>query len=240
LTGGSVNGVINVSQNKAIYRRCTERRVYSDSGSTLELKETYSRPEDATAPSQAYVEVVHKDKSDNILARDRHFYFGSPRDSYSIQPYGYAKWKDGKEYQTKFYDKGPGGALLRTVDNTFEQGPLGGTGDSAPPADTRLTKVETTLDDGQMSKQEFAYDAFNNKTEVREYNFGSPSLARKTTTSYLTSNGINYATVNPDIVNPDAHATVHLRSLPLQESVYDSSLTEKARTTYEYDNYTAT
>jgi hypothetical protein len=169
-----------------------------------------------------------------ILARERHFYFGSPKSSFVKEPYQYSNWKDGKEYQTKFYDKGAGGALLRTVDNTWQQPtagntwPLTGQGetsDTAIPNQPQITAVTTTLNDtNQVSKQTFAYDQFTNRTEVKEYDFGpgSPpaSPVLRTATSYLTSTlGVNYTTVNPSTTNPDPNATVHIRSLPLQQSV---------------------
>ena len=255
VTGGDPAGVVTtLSGRKNIYRRVTERRVYKDGGTTLELKETYSRPENNSGGNQGYVEVQHlAGDAVTILARERHFYFGSPKNSFEKEPYHYANWKDGKESQTRFFDKGANGALLRTVDNTWQQPtagntwPLTGQGetsDSAKPNQPQITAVTTTLEDtGQVSKQTFTYDQFTNKTEVKEYDFGagSPpaSPVRRTTTSYLTSNlTVNYTTVNPNTTTPDPNATVHIRSLPVQQSVYDGAGTEKARSTYEYDNYT--
>jgi hypothetical protein len=52
---------------------------------------------------------------------------------------------------------------------------------------------------------------------------------------------VNYATVNPNTTNPDPSATVHLRSLPSQQSIIDGpTAKEKSRSTYEYDNYDQT
>src|SRR5262249_39625064 len=54
---------------------------------------------------------------------------------------------------------------------------------------------------------------------------------RRSHTDYLTTNpinGSNYAT----------NTSIHIRSLPNQQSVYDAANVEQARTTYEYDNYT--
>jgi len=250
VTGGNLDGVITYNGRKAIYRRVIERRVYKDAGVTLELRETYSRPEDSTGGNLGYVEVKHKDAAGTTLARDRHFYFGSPKESFFNEPYEYSGWKDGKEYKTELYDKGTSGALLRTADNIWQQPtaantwPISGQGETdatAKPNQPQVTSTTTTLNDtGQVSKQTFTYDQYTNKTEVQEYDFGSPgTLVRKTQTTYLVSNlSVNYTTVNPNTTNPDPHATIHLRSLPLQESVYDNAGSEKARTTYEYDNYT--
>jgi RHS repeat-associated protein len=249
VTGGDTTGV--VTGQKAIYRQVTERRVYKDAGTTLELRETYSRPE-STSGNQGYVEVKHKDAAGTILARDRHFYFGTPRGSFFKNPYEYSSWKDGKEYKTELYEKNSTGSsgLLRTVDNTWQQPtagntwPISGQGETdanAKPNQPQVTATTTTLNDTtQVSKQTFTYDQYTNKTEVQEYDFGTPgTLVRKTQTTYLVSNlSVNYTTVNPNTTNPDPHATIHLRSLPLQQSVYDNASAEKARTTYEYDNYT--
>ena len=253
VTGGDPTGVVTGVNSggsiKNVYRRVTERRVYKDSGATFELKETYSRPESNGGVNQGYVEVQRlAGDGVTILARERHFYFGSAKNSFLKEAYEYPNWKDGKEYQTKFYDKGPVGALLRTVENSWQQPtegntwPLTGQGetnDSAKPNQPQVTSVTTTLNDaGQVSKQTFTYDQYTNKTEVDEYDFGN-SLVRKTQTTYVVNNlGVNYTTVNPNTTNPDPNSTVHIRSLPSQQSVYDSSSTEKARTTYEYDTYT--
>jgi hypothetical protein len=53
-------------------------------------------------------------------------------------------------------------------------------------------------------------------------------------------NGLAYDTVNPNTTNPDPAATIHLRSLPSQVSVYDGGGIERARTIFEYDNYSTT
>ena len=261
VTGGDPKGVvIGVNSGgtvKNVYRRVTERRVYKDAGTTLELKETYSRPENDSGGNQGYVEVQHLAADGvTILAREKHYYFGSPKSSFVEEAYQYSNWKDGKEYKTEFFEKNSTGAngLLRTVENTWQQPaaantwPLTGQGetsDTAKPNQPQITAVTTTLNDttpNLISKQTFTYDQYTNRTEVKEYDLGPSapgSLVRRSATAYLTNNlGVNYATVNPSTTNPDPNATVHIRSLPLQESVYDSGTAEKARTTYEYDNYT--
>src|SRR5207248_770350 len=39
--------------------------------------------------------------------------------------------------------------------------------------------------------------------------------------------------------SPDPAATIHIRSLPAQQFIYDAGGAEKSRATYEYDNYAA-
>lgn len=81
-----------------------------------------------------------------------------------------------------------------------------------------------------MSKQTFGYDdtvPFNNRNNLKEYDFGvgAPGvLVRETRTTYLTSSSYT-------------GTTVHIRSLPTQVSIFDAGGIERARTTYEYDNY---
>jgi len=75
------------------------------------------------------------------------------------------------------------------------------------------------------SQQTMTYDQFNNQTELAEYDYGASSPTRRTDTTYETASSYT-----------DAVAATHLlRSLPQQKSVYDSSSTEQARTTYQYD-----
>ena len=233
----------------------TQRRVYQDGGATPELVETYSRPETSAGGNAGFVEVQRL-SGGAVLARERHYYQGSARATFFKESYEYPRWKDGKELKTEVYDKGASGALLRTTDNTWEQRPQGGWWGadsavaSAPPVDTRLRQVQTTLNDispAQVSKQVISYDQYNNQVDVDEYDFGANgpgARKRRTHTDYLMTNlGVNYTTVNPDLINPDAAQTVHLRSLPRTVLVYDGSDLaaghEKAKTEYEYDTYTA-
>ena len=245
---GDSSGVINGGPDlsKHIYRRVVQRRVYSDAGTTLQVTETYSQPEDLNTGNAGYVLVKHEDSGNSVLAREIHYYVGSPKASFFRFPYEYAKWQDGKETRTEYYNKGNSGALLRTVDNTWQQPlaggtwPFSGSGEtnaSAKPNSPQVTATVTTLNDtSQVSKQTYSYDQYLNKTEVDEYDLGSLSTpVRKTITSFLAN--ANYTTVS--VSNPDPSSIVHIRSLPVDEAVYDSSSTRKAHTTYEYDVYTA-
>src|SRR4030095_1715701 len=106
-----------------------------------------------------------------------------------------------------------------------------GGADLAPANDPRLSETTNTLvDTNQVSKQTFSYDdtvPFNNRADVYEYDFGSGaagSLVRRTHTDNLKTNSVNstdYTTTS-----------IHIRSLPTQVQVFDSSGIEKARTTF--------
>src|SRR6185369_188787 len=102
----------------------------------------------------------------------------------------------------------------------------------------RIGETVTTLSDtNQISKQVFSYDQcsgcdpfFNNRTDVYEYDFGPGApgdLLRRTHTDFVAAASYTNAT-----------SGAHLRSLPTQTFLYDGHDVEKARTAFEYDNYT--
>jgi RHS repeat-associated protein len=230
------SGVISGLAEKHIYRRVTERRVYPDggSGSSYASKMTYSRPETNTT-NAGYVTTDQYNASGSLLTRVIHYFYGSARASFFKQPTEYPAWTDSREYKTETFAAN-GTTLLRRQENTFEQRTAvtwwTGGSSTAPPNDVRTAETITTLaDTNQISKQTFAYDdtvPFNNKNSVKEYDYGSGavgSLVQETRTTYLTS-----ATYTG--------TSVHLRDLPTQVSIYDGGGIERARTTYEYDNYT--
>jgi hypothetical protein len=97
----------------------------------------------------------------------------------------------------------------------------------------RIAETITTLaDTNQISRQTFGYDdtvPFNNRNNVKEYDYGTGAvgpLVRETRTTYLTSSTYT-------------GTSVHIRDLQTQISVYDAGGIERARTTFEYDNYAA-
>lgn len=236
LTNGAASGYF-AGFEKNIYRRVVERRVYPDGGSGVNYasRMTYSRPE-TTTTNLGYVILDQYNSTGTLLTRSYHYFYGSPRLSFNQTPTQYPGWKDGREYQTVEY-AADGTTPLRQTNHTFAQrAPVSwwtGTADQEPPNDPRLTETTTTLlDTNQVSKQTFGYDdtvPYNNQNNVKEYDFGSGapgSLLRETRTTFNTSS--TYTDTG-----------VYLVSLPTQISVYDGSGTEQARTTFEYDNYTA-
>ena len=81
-------------------------------------------------------------------------------------------------------------------------------------------------------KQSYSHDdrvPFSNRSDVYEYYNGSGavgSMQRRTHTDYVTATAY-----------VDAQFGAHLRGLPSQVSIYDGSGIERARNTFEYDNY---
>ena len=241
LTNGATSGVFSHSfppTEKYIYRRVTERRIYPDggTGSGYESKMTYSRPE-TTTTNLGYVTVEQRNVGGTLLAKTQHYFHGSPRASFLQRPTHYPAWKDGREFKTEVFDTN-GTTVLRRVERSFAQRAAvswwGGTSDTAPPNDPRLTETITTIEPSGanlVSKQTFGFDdtvPFNNQNNVKEYNFGTGSagsLARETRSTFVTSSSYT-------------DNAVHMRGLPLQVSIHDAGGTERARTVFEYDNYT--
>ena len=234
LTNGAASGYF-AGVEKNIYRRVVERRVYPDGGSGVNYanRMTYSRPE-TTTTNLGYVIMDQYNSTGTLLTRSYHYFYGSPRVSFNQTPTGYPGWKDGREYQTVEY-AADGFTALRQTNHTFAQRAAvswwTGTADQEPPNDPRITETVTMLvDTNQVSKQTFGYDdtvPYNNQNNVKEYDFGSGApgnLLRETRTTFVTTSTYT-------------DTSVYLRSLPSQISVYDGSGTEKARTTFEYDNY---
>ena len=242
LTNDSASGMTasGYEGSLVVYRRVTERRLYPNggSGSTYASRMTYSRPE-TTTTNAGYVIADQLNNTGTLLTRSKHYFHGSPKQSFAISPIDYPGWKEGREYQTENFASN-GTTILTRVANTFQQrAPVSwwsGSSDLAPPNDPRLTETTNTLvDTNQVSKQTFSYDdsvPFNNRSDVFEYGFGSGtpgSLVRQSHTDYLKTNSVNstdYTTTS-----------VHIRSLPTKTQIFDGSGNEKARTTFEYDNY---
>ena len=253
MTAGS--GVIG-SEPWEIYRRVAERRTYAD-GSTLQNRETFNATYNASTDAQPWyttVTVDYLNSSGTLLARQKHYYNGSAAASLiadqQLPHYYYPLWSDGQEYQTEALNT-DGTTVLRRTNTTFAERAdvswwTSGT-PHEPANDPRITQVDTTLvDTNQVSRKTFSYDpnvAYNNQTDVYEYDFGSGApgaLIRRQHTDYLTTNSVNgiaYDTVNPNITSPDLSATIYLRGLPVQQQVFDAGGTERARASFEYDNY---
>lgn len=231
----SGSGVISGQAQKEIYRRVVERRVYPDggSGAGFASRMTYSRPETSTT-NAGYVTTDQYNASGALLTRAIHYFYGSARASFFKQPTEYPAWTDGREYKTETFAAN-GTTLLRRVEQTFQQRATvswwtGGAA-TAPPNDVRIAETVTTLaDTNQVSKQSFGYDdsvPFNNQNNVKEYDYGTGAvgpLVRETRTTYQTSSSYT-------------GTSVHIRNLPTQISIFDGGGVERARTTYEYDNY---
>lgn len=235
-TGGAMEYDFGNATNPydGIYRRVTERRVYPD-GVNLESRTTYS-----SGLSGAPVTVDIKNASGTLVARSKHYFFGNPFNSLDQLPTEYSEWRDGRESETEVFDSN-GTTLLQETTNSWQQRASvawwPGGADQAPPNDPRLHETIFKLADTNLvSKKTFLYDdtvPFNNVSDTYEYGFGSGApgaLIRRTNTEYLKVNSVNaidYTTTS-----------VHMRSLPREQQVFDAAGTLKARTTIEYDDYT--
>jgi RHS repeat-associated protein len=246
----NTSGVVlsNGKPPHAIYRRVIERRTYSNSGdlSTLASKATYSRPESLDGygmpQTLGYVLVNHYNDS-TLLSGDKHYFYGSPTQELSVlTSISYPSWKNAREYQSELIDN-DGSTVLQRVVNNWQQ-PVSGsawpltqpeTSDNVKSNNPHITSTITTLEPSlanQVAQQTFSYDQYNNQTDLYEYDYGAGgvgTLVRRAHTDYLTTNPVNGADYTS--------TNIHIRSLPTQQSIYDANNVERARTTYEYDNY---
>jgi RHS repeat-associated protein len=244
LLNGSANGIVLVDtifgemQEYApeIYRRVLTRRVYPDggTGNTFKSRMTFGQTVgQGTATSSTVID--NYDVNGNLLTRSKHYFHGNPIPAMSSLIFEYPVWNHGREYQSETFDVVNNAPVLKQrVNNTWQPGTPISSNPNAP-INPRITETVTTLTEtNQVTKQTFSYDQFNNQTDIYEHAYGigaAGALLRRTHTDYLTINpinGVNYA-----------GNAVHIRSLPLQRQVFDANGIEKARTTYEYDNYAA-
>lgn len=243
-------GSCTLEDGREIYRRVVERRVYSNggTGSTFDHRQVYTNTE-SLGSSTATVSVEQLSPTGTVLTRSRHYFASSALDSLFVgdvaQPYG--AWYEGNETQTEILATtgaiSTATVLRRTTTTRAQRAPVSWWAsyvsshpsliNKEPPNDSRVTEVVNTLEPATsnlVSKQAFGYDdsvPFNNQNNVKEYGFGTGShggLVRETRTTYLTSS--TYTGTN-----------VHLRTLPIQVSVYDGGGIERARSTIEYDNH---
>jgi RHS repeat-associated protein len=240
--------------NYQVYRRVIRRSVYKDQyDSVPESTITISRPETVDnvyyTATLGYVDVEQRagGASGTLSARQRHYFYGSAAESFQQRPGSFSRWQDGREYRTDVLDAN-GTTVLRRANTTWQQrasvswwswwqSQFATAGSVEPPNDTRVSETVSTIEPAGanlVSKQTFSYDdsvPYNNQSQVYEYEFGTGvagALVRRTQTSYVTTSSYT-----------DAQGGAHIRSLPLQISIYDGngSGVERARTTNEFDNY---
>jgi RHS repeat-associated protein len=242
-----------------VNRSISERRVYSD-GTTLTERTTYSGVDSSTSITHdRCIVVAHLNTDGSPISHEKHYFYSYPSRRME-SPNAYPAWNEGKEYKTEVLDAN-GTTVLRRVENAWRQRaavswwnpsatPHGEPATAEPANDPRLVETITTLDNNQVSKrtsidpgdatgQTVGFDQYNNQTDVWEYDYGAGTpgpLLRHTHTDYLTINPINgsdYASPNP------TNSSIYIRHLPQQQSIYDANEIERARITYEYDQYTA-
>lgn len=246
---------------QTIYRRVTARRTYPNggTGTGFERRTVYGSGE-----SQCGGEVVSGGTWDyapdgtatgTLLRVTSHFFYGSPCGSLirgAAEPTRSASWKEGKEYSTRIYDSNL--TELTRVDRewrqraevTWEQHPSM-TADMFPANDPRVVEVISTLEPATTNlkskvsfinpdTQAVGFDQFNNPTDGWEYDFDYGSgwtLKRRAHTEYITDSTYINANVDPNL-------GAHIRGLVTLQQTFDAGGVERARTTFAYDNYTAT
>ncbi len=107
---------------------------------------------------------------------------------------------------------------LRTIGTTW-------TSDGGTPANPRVSRITTTLNDsGQQSQTTYGYDSYCNVTQSQEFDYGL-ILVRTTQTDYLNTSAYTAS-------------TVHILDRPTQTRVYNGTASSGnlvARTDYAYD-----
>ena len=223
-----------------LWRRVRQRRVYSN-GATLSQVQDFSVDPFVSSADPTVVTVDNRDANSVRLNREKHYFFGNSEyiktlDTLGIRPPYYSSWKDGKEYQTElFADNGT--TLLRRETKDWQQTDpawvqCSGSTCIVPENNPHIAQSDTTLADtnpNQVTRRSFLYDQFNNPTNIYEYDFGvgAPGgLLRETRTTYEPSS--NYT---------DPSTGAYLLSMPSQTSVWDGGGIERARASFEYDNY---
>src|SRR5256714_1992164 len=230
----------NVSE---IDRAVVARRTYPDGNisSAAESYWTYSYNSahldtGQTESTNAYTDVQAK-ASDNstLLLNERHYFMDAKRFLTNTGGTGYTLWSTGLERRTETRDAA-GNLIAASEQDWSQRVPVNWTGYSYTTQqianDNRVNEARKILDTGSIATVHTNYApnvAYNNPTEVLEYDYDG-SLKRRTVTSYVDSsnwiNGVDY-TSDP----------VHLISLPLTKTIYDGSGNQVTQTTSEYDNY---
>ncbi len=108
----------------------------------------------------------------------------------------------------------------------------GVSGTNCPPHDPEIS-YQNTAYNTVTAKVSYTYDAYNNRTQITEsaYGNGAPGATVRTTTTSFT--GTQYAANGS--YSTYVAASINLVSLPLQQTVYNSTGATAAQTTWAYD-----
>jgi len=227
----------------AVDRAIVERRTYPD-GNTSNPPEgrwmyTYRAQASGGGTSSGSTEVKCFSATNALLLHQKHSFMAASRylsgsTSTGVDGTGYSLWSTGLQTRTDTFDSN-GVTVLAASEQDWEKKSTVSWTTGYPSQDianhNRVKESRKILDNGSIAKTKTFYandgDVYtNNANRVEEFDFGATTPKRYSTTLYETSS----AYLNDN---------VHLLSLPLQQSVFDgSSNQEKARTVYEYDNYT--
>lgn len=220
-----------------IYRRIGSVKTFDGSDQLVREKTFSSVPFDNQwvpdgLPSTDNIETDVKDGAGSVVARSKHYFY--PDTGAAI---GFSR----KEYKTEILDPISQAVVRRTettwkhrvpfpwctgVTYNFTLYNCEPTNDSlyAPQVDPRITEVKTTLETGQVIKKTFTYDQYNNIVDSYDFDYGATTPLRHSHTEYVTASG--YTSVGPNLLR-----------LPSQTFLYDGNDIERARISFEYDNY---
>jgi YD repeat-containing protein len=221
---------------RAVDRAVITRRTYPD-GSTLEGTWTYIYKAQQNGALTTGDTEVKCSSGGQTLLDEFHFFKAAQRFVTSVSGggvdgTGYSLWSTGLERRTE--RRGSNGITVvgASEQDWSQRAAVSWSGSYATQQianDNRVDEERRILDDGSTSRSHTMYDQFNNPTRVDEYDFDD-SLKRYTTTSYIAGSPYWGSGVN----------SRNMVRVPAQQSVFDGSTSgELARTTYEYDNYTA-
>jgi RHS repeat-associated protein len=234
----------------SITNRVSEKRIYS-SNNTLVSRTVFSTPTSYTSgvipPARGATvrDIELFDPSGNRLSKSRHYFYGAPNSGYGLL----VPWWHGKEFRTETFDS-DGTTILRVAETDWRQRVpswctntwpcLSNPTEVAPTNNPFIVETRLTLADGNLvskvsavnpSNSSWAFDAYNNQTDVWQYDFGSGqagSLVKHTQTSYTN--------------NANASGGLYLLGLVNTASVYtvNSSGQETLASSSQivYDEYT--
>jgi RHS repeat-associated protein len=246
----------NPEDDKQIYRRIVERRVYPNggTGNEYEIKDAYTNFETIGIKTST-VTAETTASNGTVISRARHYFDGSALNSlFSGGSSGYGPWYEGQEKQTDQLDTTGSietATVLRRVVNTYAQqshiswwtgyGPQSEEAPNNPRLIEIVTTIEssganlvsksTSIDPNDPTGQTIGFDQFNNQTDVWDYDFGNTFL-RRTHTDYVTTPSYINANVDPAL-------GAHLRSLVSQKWISSdiSGASKVSLAQYEYDVY---
>ncbi len=209
-------GVTTDNNPVMIYRRLQQRREYANGGNGGSFTSKTQYPVSYQSSNLTAEEQVY-DPSGNLVSQTVHTLHGSPLDALTMSGTSCNPWNEGLETQT---DYGAPSALMTVVHYWTEQ--------SGCRSNPQLSSQTTILDDtNQVSQQGFAYDAYNNVTDLYEYDWGTGSqgsLIRHTQMAYFWSTNATFS-----------GTASYLVRLPYYRIVYDSNGNQVAETSWHYD-----
>ena len=133
-----------------IYRRLTERRLYSD-GVNLNTKLSIGGPVHITGNKGSVLEERH-DSNNNLTGKTKHYYYGIDQSPVTnINTTFYESWENGREYQTEYYATDGTTLLKRSLTEwTNKALPWSSSQIPVPQYDSRSTKqIFITIESGK-------------------------------------------------------------------------------------------